>query len=143
MNAEDRARLKKLGVQNMIDLALIAPIGYEPLYLHETPQEGVVNVVDATILSSQYHPKYLKLSLHAENFNKRMQAIIFHPTAYHRGKFQSGKRYFLKGKIEYRYDAWQMVQPQIIEEVGVIEVKYKTPLQNRTIRRLIDTLLDT
>lgn len=126
----------------MIDLALIAPTGYEPRYLRETPQEGVVNVVDATILSSQYHPKYLKLSLHAENFDKRMQAIVFHPTSYHRGKFQSGKRYFLKGKIEYRYDAWQMVQPQIIEEVGVIEVKYKTPLQNRTMRRLIDTLLD-
>jgi ATP-dependent DNA helicase RecG len=138
---EDKERLKKLGVQNSIDLALIAPVGYEPLFLESAPVDGMVNVVDAEITGTSYHPKYLKFTLFAHNFNQNINAIIFHPTPFHRGKFQSGKRYYLKGKIEYKFNAWQIVQPLIIEEINTIEIKYKTPLQNRTLKRLICELL--
>ncbi|RUM65916.1 MAG: ATP-dependent DNA helicase RecG [Sulfurospirillum sp.] len=141
MNREDKERLDRLGVQNSIDLALIVPRSYELLYLKERPQEGALNVIDAEVTGSSYHPKYLKFTLFAHNFNQNINAIIFHPTPYHRGKFQSGKRYYLKGKMEYKFNTWQMVQPQIIEEINTIEVKYKTPLQNRSVKRLIAELL--
>ena len=137
MNKEDRERLKKLGVQNSIDLALVTPAGYEPLFLQQAPVDGITNVVDAEVLSTSYHPKYLKFTLFAHNFNQNINAIIFHPTPYHRGKFQSGKRYYLKGKMEYKFNAWQIVQPLIIEEINTIEVRYKTALQNKTVKRLI------
>ncbi len=141
MKPEDRERLKKLGVENSIDLALIVPVAYEPLFLQNAPQEGAVNLIDAEITATSYHPKYLKFTLYAHNLNQSVQAIVFHPTPFHRGKFQSGKRYYLKGKMEYRYNAWQMVQPQIVEEINTIEIKYKTKLQNRTVKRLMQELL--
>ncbi len=141
MKAEDKERLQKLGVQNSIDLALIAPRSYEILYLQKNPLEGITNVTDAEVVTSSYHPKYLKLTLFAHNFNRKINAIIFHPTPYHRGKFQSGKRYYLKGRMEYKFNAWQMVQPIIIDEINTIEIKYKTPLQNKTLKRLISELL--
>ncbi len=141
MKAEDKERLKKLGVQNSIDLALIAPKSYEMLFLQSAPVEGITNVLDAEVTSSSYHPKYLKLTLFAHNLNQPVNAIIFHPTPYHRGKFQSGKRYYLKGKMEYKFNAWQIVQPQIIDEINTIEIKYKSPLQNKTVKRLIRELL--
>ncbi len=142
MQPEDKERLKKLGVQNSIDLALITPKSYEPLFLKKTPIDGIVNVIDATVISSSFHPKYLKLKLFVHNFGFNINAIIFNPSPYHRGKFQSNKRYFLKGKLEYRYNSWQMVQPVIIDEINTIEVKYKTPLQNKTVKRLISELLN-
>lgn len=141
MKPEDRERLNKLGVENSIDLALIAPVGYEPLFLQNAPQPGSVNLIDAEITSTAYHPKYLKFTLFAHNLNQNIEAIVFHPTPFHRGKFQSGKRYYLKGKMEYRYNAWQIVQPQIVEEINTIEIKYKTKLQNRTIQRFMKELL--
>ena len=141
MKAEDKERLQKLGVQNSLDLALITPKSYEILYLQNTPYEGVTNVIDAEVRNSSYHPKYLKLTLFVYNFEKTVNAIIFHPTPYHRGKFQSGKRYYLKGKMEYKFNQWQMVQPLIIDEINTIEIKYKTSLQNKTIKRLIGELL--
>ncbi len=142
MKAEDKERLKKLGVQNSIDLALIIPRGYEILYLQSSPVQGEINVVDATVTSTSYHPKYLKFTLFSHNFDQNINAIIFHPTSYHRGKFQTNKRYFLKGKMEYKYNFWQIVQPVIIEEINTIEVKYKTPLQNKTVKRLIEENLN-
>ncbi len=143
MTAEDRERLKKLGVENSLDLALISPVAYEPLFLEKAPAEGTVNLIDATVINSTYHPKYLRLTLDVHNYGRQINAIIFHPTPYHRGKFQSGKRYYLKGKIEYKFNTWQMVQPQITEEVEKILVKYKTPLQNRTVQRLIYEMVTT
>ena len=139
MKPEDQERLKKLGVENPLDLALITPRSYEPLFLQKAPVEGTVNLIDATVTASTYHPKYLRLTLLAHNFDHPVNAIIFHPTPYHRGKFQSGKRYYLKGKMEYKFNAWQMVQPAITESVDTIEVKYKSPLQNKTLTRLIES----
>jgi ATP-dependent DNA helicase RecG len=140
VTSEDQERFKKLGVENALDLALITPKSYEPLFLQKVPVEGSVNLIDATVTSSSYHPKYLKLTLQAHNLQQAVNAIIFHPTPYHRGKFQSGKRYYLKGKMEYKFNTWQMVQPQITEEIDTIVIKYKTPLQNRTVQRLIDIM---
>ncbi len=141
MNEEDKERLKRLGVGNSIDLALITPKSYEPLFLRKKPIEGVVNVVDATILNSTFNPKYLKMTLKSHNFGFDIKAITFNPTPYHRGVFQTSKRYFLKGKLEYRYNFWQMIQPIVTQEVDTIDIKYKTPLQNKTIKRIIAEFL--
>ncbi len=142
MKAEDKERLKKLGVQSSIDLALITPKGYEILYLQSQPRQGEINVIDATLTHTSYHPKYLKFTLYSHNFNQNINAIVFNPTGYHRGKFQPDKRYFLKGKMEYKYNSWQILQPVIIEEINTIEIKYKTPLKNKTVKRLIEENLN-
>ncbi len=141
MTREDRERLKKLGVQNSIDLALIAPVSYEPLFLEPAPHADRTNLIDATVRSSSYHPKYLKLQLFAHNYGEEISAIIFHPTPYHLSHFKPQQRLYLKGKMEYKFNRWQMVQPQSTDEIDTIAIKYKTPLQNRTVRRLIEALV--
>ncbi len=134
---EDEERLKKIGVSNLLDLALIAPTRYENLYISNTPKVGENNVIDATILSTSYNPKFFKLKLLAHNFNSELNGIIFHARKYHFEKFKQGNRFFLLGKLDFNYDNLQIVQPQIIEEINAIIPKYKTKLQNKTMVRII------
>ncbi len=138
---EDIERLKKLKVENFLDLALITPSKYENLFISNIPKIGIPNVVDAKILSSSFHPKYLKFQLFAKNLNMQLNAIVFHPRAFHRAKFVSGNELYLFAKLEKSYNSLQLVQPQIIDEINQITPKYKTSLQNRTIIALMQKYL--
>jgi ATP-dependent DNA helicase RecG len=141
LKSEDKERLKKIGVENLLDLALIAPVRYENLYIQNSPNVGANNVIDATIKSTSYNPKYFKLKLFAHNLNREINGIIFHARKYHYENFKQGNRLYLLGKLDFNYDNLQLVQPQIIEEINTIEPKYKTKLQNKTIIRLIKMLV--
>jgi ATP-dependent DNA helicase RecG len=137
LKSEDKERLKKLGVENLLDLALLAPTRYENLYIQNSPNVGANNVIDATVQSTSYNPKFFKLKLFAHNLNTEINGIIFHARKYHYENFKQGNRFFLLGKLDFNYDNLQLVQPQIIEEINTIEPKYKTKLQNKTMIRLI------
>jgi ATP-dependent DNA helicase RecG len=138
---EDKERLKKIGVQNLLDLALTAPARYEDLYIKDIPNVGTNNVIDATVKSTSYNPKFFKLRLYAHNFNREINGIIFHARKYHYENFKAGNRFYLLGKLDYNYDNLQLVQPQIIDSINTIEPKYKTKLQNKTMIRLIKELI--
>ncbi len=137
LKSEDKERLKKIGVSNLLDLALIAPTRYENLYIGDTPKIGFNNVLDATILSTSYNPKFMKLTLFAHNFDMELQGIIFHARKFHYDTFKSQNRVHVIGKLDMNYDKLQIVQPQVIEEINTIVPKYKTKLQNKTMIRLI------
>ncbi|MCH9813445.1 MAG: ATP-dependent DNA helicase RecG [Epsilonproteobacteria bacterium] len=137
LTKEDQERLKKIGVSNLLDLALIVPTRYENLYISKTPKIGVINVLDVTIKSTSYNPKFMKLTLIAHNLDKELNGIIFHPRKYHSDTFKSGQRFFVLGKLEFNYGELQIVQPQLVAEINRIEPKYKTSLQNKTVIRLI------
>ena len=137
LKSEDKERLKKLGVENLLDLALLAPTRYENLYIQNSPNVGANNVIDATVQSTSYNPKFFKLKLFAHNLNTEINGIIFHARKYHYENFKQGNRFFLLGKLDFNYDNLQLVQPQIIEEINTIVPKYKTKLQNKTMIRLI------
>ncbi len=133
----DKEQLKKLGVQTLLDLALIIPHRYDNLYLSNSLKLGANHVIDVTISSSSYHPKYLKFSSYAHNLDMVINGIIFHPRKYHNEKFKAGERRYLFGKVEQNFDAIQIVQPQIIEEINTILPRYKTKLQNKTVIKFI------
>ncbi len=134
---EDKERLKKIGVSNLLDLALIAPTRYENLYISNTPKIGFNNVLDVTILSTTYNPKFMKLTLYAHNLDIELQGIIFHARKFHYDTFKSQNRLFVIGKMEMNYEKLQIVQPQVVQEINTIVAKYKTKLQNKTMLRLI------
>ncbi len=134
---DDYEKLKKLGVENLIDLALIAPVSYNNLFIQATPNIGFNNVIDATIISSTKQGKILKLYLYAHNFDMKIQGVIFNPRYFHQKHFLPGARLFLQGKIENSFQSLQILQPQIIDEINKIIPKYKTPLQNKTVISLM------
>jgi len=133
----DKEQLKKLGVQTLLDLALVIPHRYENLTLSTSLKLGFNHVIEAKIASASYHPKYFKFTCQAENLNMPINGIIFHPRKYHSDNFKAGTTLYLYGKIEENYDAIQIVQPQIVEEINTILPKYKTKLQNKTVIKFI------
>ncbi len=137
LNAEDKERLKKIGASNLLDLALLAPAKYENLHISKSPKMGLQNVIDATILSTEYNPRFMKLTLFANNFDKEISGIIFHPRKYHLDNFKPNSRSYIFGKLDINYEKLQITQPIIIQEINTIIPKYKSKLQNKTMIRLI------
>ncbi len=142
-NSEDRERLKKLGVETIADLALLLPNRYENYTLNSHPILSSNNLIEATITSTSYNPKYMKITLNAKNYQRQMNGIIFNPRKYHFDKFKSGANYYLYGKIDQNYNTLNIVQPLIIdsEYVGKIVPKYKSKIQSRTVIKLMDKYL--
>jgi len=134
---EDEERLKKLGVQTLLDLALIIPHRYDNLYLSKTLRLGFSHVLDVTIKTSAYHPKYFKFSAYAHNLDMPIEGIIFHPRKYHSDTFKAGERLFIHGKVEQNFESVQIVQPLVVAEIDKIVPKYKSKLQNKTVVKLI------
>ncbi len=140
---EDRERLAKLGIDTIADLALLLPTRYENYRLNSSAILNSHNLIEATIKSSAYNPKYLKLKLFAKNYRSDIDAIIFHPRKYHYDKFKSGLSYYLYGRVEQGYGGLTIIQPQIVEEelVNSIVPKYKSKLQNRSVIKLMQRYL--
>ncbi len=122
----------------LLDLALIVPAGYDDLTLSKVPQIGIPNVIDATVLSQSSHPKHLKILLRAHNFaDRQIQAITFNPRRYHRELFKAGTRLYLRGRLEYNYGTYQMIQPRKIDHIDTILPRYRSRLANRTLVALM------
>ena len=134
---EDYKLLSKLKVVTLLDLALIIPHSYSSNYLSNELVEGVLNVIDATILSVIEKNNLLILTLYANNFQQELNATIFHPKSFHRFKFRVGERLYLKGKITFSYSKLSMNQPQIVNNINTIEIKYKTAFKNSTMLELV------
>lgn len=134
---ENKERLKKIGVSNLLDLALFAPLKYENLYISKSPKIGLQNVIDATIISTDFNPRFMKLTLFAHNFDKEINGIIFHPRKYHLDSFKPKSRFYIFGKLDINYEKLQITQPLIIENINTIIPKYKSKLQNKTMLRII------
>ncbi len=140
----DKEKFNKLHVEDILDLALLVPNQYENFYLSSSPSIGSINVIDVTIKSTSFNPKYFKLNLFSHTFNSYLNAIIFHPKKFHQAVFKSSKRLYLSGRLEQKFDNLQMIQPQIVEEedINTIVPKYKTTIQNIVMKDLIKRYLN-
>ncbi|NPA81001.1 MAG: ATP-dependent DNA helicase RecG, partial [Epsilonproteobacteria bacterium] len=138
---EDEKRLKRLGVSNLLDLALITPSSYEDRRLHPFVRLNELNAVSALIKSVSFSPKNMRLILYAENLKQTLTAVIFNPKNYHKKSFKEGERYFLIGRVENYYGHLQLLQPKILDSVGEITPKYKTPLRSKSVFELMKRYL--
>ncbi len=138
---EDEKRLKKLGVENLLDLSLLIPSSYEDRRLSKFLKINELNVVWAVIKSVAFTNKNMKLTLYAKNLNQILTAVIFNPKSYHKSVFEKDKEYFLLARAEIYFGHIQLLQPKIIDSVGDIVPKYKTSLQNKTVKNLVGKYL--
>ncbi len=139
---EDELKLKKLKVSSLLDLALLLPSSYEDNFLSNELQPGKVCVIDAEVKSIQRVPKYLKVKFYSFKFDKEIEGIIFHPKPFHSKLFSCGNRVFIKGRVEFNFGKLSIIQPKTITEINTISVKYKTPLKNQTVKKLINKYID-
>ncbi len=139
----DKEKFRKLHVEDILDLALIVPNQYENFYLSSSPLIGSINVIDVTIKSTSFNPKYLKLNLFSHSFNSYLNAIIFHPKKFHQSLFKSSKRLYVSGRLEQNFDNLQIVQPQVVDSRDINRVipKYKSVIQNIAMKDLINRYL--
>ena len=134
----DRKKLEKLGVKTLLDLSLILPLGYEDNHIKNYYKIGIDNVLDATINSVEHTPKYLKLRLFAYNFQKYVNALIFHPKPFHKKMFVEGRRVYLRGKLEFSFNTLSIIQPKIINEIDRINIKYKNKNIKESVQKYIN-----
>lgn len=134
---KDSKNLKRLGVVNVLDLALIIPSSFEDTTLIKTPQNGAVGSVCVEIKSHFKKPNHLAIQTFCQTWQMPLHLIIFHPKPFHFQSFKSHATLYVLGKVEFGFGKWQMVQPKIITKIDTIIPRYKTPLKNPTMINLV------
>lgn len=137
LEKEDQARFKRLGVNSYLDLALLIPYDYENLLLDGTLHVGVAQLVDVTVNSVVRTPSSIKINLYSHNFSHSLEAVFFKPKPYMQRQFLVGERYYLYGVINCSGGHCTISQPKKVTNIAGVTPKYKTPLRNDTMSRLM------
>jgi ATP-dependent DNA helicase RecG len=132
----DKQLLSKLKVSNILDLTLIVPSAYENNYLTSSIVYDNINNINITVKSTQKNPKFLKILAECNSCNQTIEILFFSYTSYHVKSFFQGAKLYIKGRLQRKFSL-TMIQPKIIKNIDTIEIKYKTPLQNALISRII------
>lgn len=140
VNKQDKEALNKLRINQALELALFIPHKYDNLTLFPAPKIGEINVVEIVIQNVQTHSKLLKIF--ATAWNNVVEIVIFNPKSFHYLLYKVGSKFFIQAKLEYSFGKMQFVQPKIVSEVGTVYCVYKTSLQQKTIRRVINSYLN-
>ncbi|WP_458699555.1 ATP-dependent DNA helicase RecG [Sulfurospirillum sp. 1307] len=132
---QDAQRLKKLGVSNLLDLALLIPKSYENTYINQTPLLNEFNTVHVEVKSVSFG-RAMSLRLYCTTWEQNIFAVVFNARAYQRSVFKVGASLHVRGKVEWKNGNITMIQPQIVENINQIVPKYKTSLQSKTMQSL-------
>ncbi|OUT14552.1 ATP-dependent DNA helicase RecG [Campylobacter concisus] len=134
--ASDRAKLLKIGVLSMLDLALVLPKGFEDTTIAKSPREGQVCInVKITSLSSR--PGMLTALAFCEQWQSSVKIVIFNAKSWHYGAFKVGKEMAIYGLCSYAFGSWQIVNPKITTKIGQIVPKFKTELKDDEVKKLV------
>ncbi len=139
VSSEDQKKFKKLGVQSIIQLALMIPQRFVDYRLKPHAIEGAEQLLDVTIERISKTPKTLQLLLFAHNLGHRLDAVFFRPKPYMMRQFVTNERCYLYGVITCKAGHCQLSHPQKISESGSIVPKYKTLLRSDVMQRLVST----
>jgi len=139
-NNPDSEKFKKLGVINLLDLALLIPKSYENSYINQTPALNQFNTLHVKVLRSNLS-RVLSLRFFCETWDQEISGVVFSPKPYHRSIFRVGESLHVRGKIEWNQGKISILQPIVITQINTILPKYKTVLQNRTMISLIKKYL--
>lgn len=134
---KDLEKFKRLGIQTVLSLAIIAPVRYEDKRIYTQMQLDALQVIDATIEQVSSTPKRTLITLFSHNFGHRLEAVLFNPQPYLLRHFVVGEQSFFYGKITCSSGHCQMTHPVKIEEVGSVSAQYKTALRSDSLKRLI------
>ena len=134
--ASDRAKLLKIGVLSLLDLALVLPKGFEDTTIAKSPREGQVCInVKITSLASRHG--ILTALAFCEQWQSSVKIVIFNAKSWHYGAFKTGKEMAIYGLCSYAFGSWQIVNPKITTKIGQIVPKFKTELKDEELKKLI------
>lgn len=125
-SSQDAKTLKKIGVQNLLDLALYVPKGYENNHLFTQPVFGIENLFDVAVHDVRKERRLLKVFGEIPALDLPLEIVYFNYSSYHVKTFHEKERLYLKGKLEQRGSKLQMLQPKFITEINTIVNKYAT-----------------
>jgi len=139
-NNKDEEKFKKLGISNLLDLALLVPKSFDNTHINKTPAINEINTIHVEVVRSNLS-RVLSLKLFCDTWDEEISGVVFNPRPYHRGLFKIGASLHVRGKIEWQGGKLSIVQPVVVTEINKIVPKYKTVLQNRTMMALVKTYL--
>ena len=134
--ANDRAKLLKIGVLSLLDLALVLPKGFEDTTISKSPREGQV-CINVKITSLASRPGMLTALAFCEQWQSSVKIVIFNAKSWHYGAFKTGKEMAIYGLCSYAFGSWQIVNPKITTKIGQIVPKFKTELKDDEVKKLI------
>ncbi|ORI12513.1 ATP-dependent DNA helicase RecG [Campylobacter concisus] len=134
--ASDRAKLLKIGVLSLLDLALVLPKGFEDTTIAKSPREGQV-CINVKITSLASRPGMLTTLAFCEQWQSSVKIVIFNAKSWHYGAFKTGKEMAIYGLCSYAFGSWQIVNPKITTKIGQIVPKFKTELKDEELKKLI------
>ena len=134
--ASDRAKLLKIGVLSLLDLALVLPKGFEDTTIAKSPREGQV-CINVKITSLASRPGMLSALAFCEQWQSSVKIVIFNAKSWHYGAFKTGKEMAIYGFCSYAFGSWQIVNPKITTKIGQIVPKFKTELKDDEVKKLV------
>jgi ATP-dependent DNA helicase RecG len=141
LTKDEAAKFNKLGINSLIELALLIPHTYEDYRLHNALQPQKPQLIDATVESLYKAPNSIQITFFAHNLGHTAQGVLFRPKPYMLHQFQVGARDYYYGVIDCKQGHCSMSMPKKITQVGKITPKYKTALRNDVMQRLVKTFL--
>ncbi len=125
-------RLNKLGITNVIELALIKPKEWEDNNLYpfitSYPQ-----AFEAEVLDIKKTSKVVRVKFYLKNIQTIMWGVFFVFKKWHEITFQIGKTLFIRGEVRNN----SIIQPKPINKVGEITPIYKTSINQKSLKALI------
>lgn len=134
-------KFKKLGIDTVLELALIIPSSYEDYRIHNSLQDQKFQLIDATIESVFRSANSIQITFYVHNFGYSIQGVLFKPKPYMLHQFQVGSRDYYYGKIDCKGGHCSMSMPKRVTSIGAITPKYKCALRSDVMFRLIEKYL--
>lgn len=141
LTKEHEAKFKKLGINSLLELALMVPHSYEDYRISSSLQIAKPQVIDATIESVYRAPNSLQIIFYAHNLGHTIQGVIFRPKPYMMHAFSVGQRDYFYGVVDCKMGNCTIAMPKKITQVGQVTPKYKSNLRNDVMCRLVADLL--
>jgi len=141
MSPEEKKLFSALKISTVVELALITPVGYTNTQLSKALKEGALHTLRVTVHTQQTHQGKLRIHLWLDDFQCPLLAIFFKATPYHYRMFSQGSRLVIQGKLTSYLGKLQIAQPKIIQEVGKITPRYKSPIKLLSLKALFEHYL--
>jgi ATP-dependent DNA helicase RecG len=138
----DQEKFKKLHIETILGLAVIAPASFEDRRLKPELTLHTSQAIDATVEAINRTPQTLQIRLFVHNFGHHIDGVLFRPKPYMAKQFIIGERSYFYGKIECNGGHCQMIHPQKVTSVGALTPKYKTPLRTDVMARLVSRYIN-
>lgn len=136
-SASDAAKLAKIGVTSLLDLALYLPSAIDDTTISPSPKEGTVCINVLIKNTRRASGGMMVATAWCEQWESEIRIVVFHAKPWHFGAFKANKELLLAGRCTRAYGAWQISNPRILSSANSIILKYKSELKSDILAGLI------